>query len=313
MTLNIAIIEETDEPLADRLRAELPGVTVNAGTTEAAVLPYCAQAQVIMGLAQSITPAMVSAAKQLAWIQALTTGIDPLKAMKELDPKIPITSARGIHGPQMSELAFLYMLNHARDIETILHDKQTRQWERRSQRMLWGKTVVIIGVGLISEDLARCCKAFGMRVVGVSSRPTAPNFELMISRDRLKEAAAMADYLIAIVPLSPDTHKLVNGAVLDAMPRHGYFINLARGPVVDEDELIDRLQRKVIAGAALDVFVVEPLQDTSPLWTLPNVMLTPHIGGKGETYIDQALPLIVHNVRAFMAGRQSDFKNLVER
>ena len=313
MTIQIAIIEEPDEHLAERLRTEVPGVIVHAGKTEAEILPHCADAQVLMGLAQSITPAMVKAATGLQWIQALTTGVDPLKAMKELDPQIPITSGRGIHGPQMSELAFLYMLNFARDIRTVLHDQDTCNFERRPQRLLWNKTVVIVGVGVISEDLARCCKAFGMNVIGITSRTSAPHFDRLMPRGKLKEAASLADYLIAVLPLTPETRGIIDGAVLDAMPRHGVFINIARGPVVKEDELIDRLQRKVIAGAGLDTFVEEPLPASSPLWAMDNVIITPHIGGKSESYVDQIMPLIAHNVRAFQDGRMQDFKNRVER
>lgn len=313
MTIQIAIIEEPDEHLAERLRAEVPGVIVHAGKTEEEILPHCADAQVLMGLAQSITPAMVKAATGLKWIQALTTGVDPLKAMKELDTKIPITSGRGIHGPQMSELAFLYMLNFARDIRTVLQDQDTCNFERRPQRLLWNKTVVIVGVGVISEDLARCCKAFGMNVIGITSRTSVPNFDRLMPREKLKEAASLADFLIAVLPLTPETKGIIDGAVLDAMPRHGVFINIARGPVVNEAELIDRLQRKVIAGAGLDTFVEEPLPASSPLWKMDNVIITPHIGGKSESYVDQIMPLIAHNVRAFQDGRLEDFKNRVER
>ncbi len=313
MTIKIAIIEEPDEHLAERLRAEVPGISVHAGKSEAEILPHCASADVLMGLAQSITPAMVKAATGLKWIQALTTGVDPLKAMKELDPKIQITSGRGIHGPQMSELAFLYMLNFARDIRTVIQDQTDKNFERRPQRLLWNKTVVIVGVGVISEDLARCCKAFGMNVIGITSRTSVPNFDKLMPREQLKEAASLADFLIAVLPLTPETRGIIDGAVLDAMPRHGVFINIARGPVVKEDELIDRLQRKVIAGAGLDTFVEEPLPATSPLWSMENVIITPHIGGKSESYVDQILPLIAHNVRAFQEGRPQDFKNRVER
>jgi phosphoglycerate dehydrogenase-like enzyme len=313
MTLKIAIIEEPDEHLADRLRAEIPEIIVHAGKSEAEILPHCAEADVLMGLAQSITPNMVKAAKDLKWIQALTTGVDPLKAMKELDPKIPITSGRGIHGPQMSELAFLYMLNFARDIRTILSDQEKANFERRPQRLLWNKTVVIVGVGVISEDLAKCCKAFGMKVIGITSRNSVAHFDQLYPRAKLKEAAALADFLIAVTPLTPETKGMIDGAVFDAMPRHGIFINIARGPVVKEEDLIDRLQRKVIAGAGLDTFVEEPLPASSPLWSMENVIITPHIGGKSESYVEQILPLITHNVRAFQEGRLQDFKNRVER
>ena len=102
-------------------------------------------------------------------------------------------------------------------------------------------------------------------------------------------------------------------AVLDAMPAHGVFINIARGPVVNEAEMIDRLQRKVIAGAALDTFIEEPLSPDSPLWSMKNVIITPHIGGKSESYVDQILPLLAHNILAFEAGKLDDFRNLVAR
>lgn len=311
--IRIAIIEEPDEHLADQLRAEFDDIVIHAGKTEAEILPYCAQANVLMGLAQSITPAMVKAAKGLQWIQALTTGVDPLKAMKELHPNIPITSGRGIHGPQMSELVFLYMLNFARDIRTMLQDQKGRNFERRPQRLLWNKTAVIIGIGIISEDLARCCRAFGMKVIGVSSRRSVTNFDKIYPRERLKEAASLADFLIAMVPLTPETKGMIDGAILDAMPRHGVLINVARGPVVKEDDLIDRLQRNVIAGAGLDTFIEEPLPASSPLWTMDNVMITPHIGGKSESYVDQVMPLLTHNVRAFQQGRLQDFKNRIDR
>jgi phosphoglycerate dehydrogenase-like enzyme len=152
-----------------------------------------------------------------------------------------------------------------------------------------------------------------MNVVGVSSRASAPNFDRMFARAQLKQAAALADYLIAIMPLTPETRGMIDGAVLDAMPAHGVFINIARGPVVHEAELIDRLQRRVIAGAALDTFIDEPLSADSPLWSMDNVIITPHIGGKSESYVDQILPLLAHNIRAFQDGRTDDFRNLVAR
>lgn len=311
MTLEIAIVEDEAELYAARLRAEFPDIVVHAGHAAADVIDRCATCNVIMGLAQCIPPAMVQATPGLRWIQALTTGVDPLIMMDVLDPSVTITSARGIHGPQMSEMAFLFMLDFARDIRGILRDQQNRHWERRPQRLLLDKTVAIVGVGVISEELARRCKAFGMRVIGVSSRASAENFDAMLPRERLQEAAAQADFLIAIVPYTRDTHHLISASVLDAMPRHGVFINIARGPVVDEEALIERLRAGRIAGAGLDTFVEEPLPAASPLWSLDNVIITPHVGGMSDIYAEQILPLLVHNVRAFKEGRTSDLRNLV--
>ena len=311
MKAEIAIIEDEADLYAERLRAEFPGLVVHAGRTEAEVLPHCGSCNVIMGLAQCITPAMVSAARDLKWIQALTTGVDPLIMMDVLKADVPITSARGIHGPQMSEMAFLFMLNFARDIRHVLDDQAKKIWERRPQSLLLDKTAVIIGVGVISEELARRCKAFGMKTVGVSSRATADGFDEMMPRGRLVEAAARADYLIAIVPYTRETHHMVSADVLAAMPRHGVFINIARGPVVDEEALIRALQDRRIAGAGLDTFIEEPLAASSPLWSLDNVIITPHVGGMSDIYAEQILPLLIHNVRSFLEDRTSDFRNLV--
>jgi D-2-hydroxyacid dehydrogenase (NADP+) len=312
MTVQITIIEDEAEIYAARLRAEIPGIVVHAGRNEAQVLPHCAGSQIIMGLAQCITERMVDEAKDLRWIQALTTGTDPLIMMPRLRKDVTITSARGIHGPQMSELAFFYMLNFARDIRHVLDDQQRKIWDRRPQRLLQEKTVVLVGIGLISEDLARRCKAFGMHVIGVSSgRTHVEGFDEIVSRERLVEVAARADFLIAILPFTRDTLKIISAEVLAAMPAHGVFLNLARGPVVDEEALIEVLRERRIAGAGLDTFVEEPLRDSSPLWSMDNVLMTPHIGGMAENYAEQILPLLIHNVRAFVEGRASDFRNLV--
>ena len=312
MTLEIAIIDEDAAYYASELAQACPGHVFHSGRSVAELLPHCAGVSVLMGLAHGISPELIAATPKLAWIQALTTGVDALAKLKNLPTDVLVTSARGIHGPQMSELAILLMLSLLRDFGKILDNQKRSKWQRWPQKLLLGKTVALVGIGAISEELARRCQAFGMRVIGVSSaRTSAPHFDMVLPREELKQAAAEADFLVALVPYTPQTHHMIDGAVLDAMAREAFFINLARGPVADEAALIERLAARSIAGAGLDVFETEPLPGTSPLWRLDNVIVTPHVGGMSDSYADQALPLAIENLTLFAQGQKHKLRNLV--
>jgi len=251
---------------------------------------------------------------RLRWVQALTTGVDHLLGLPSLRPEMLVTNARGIHGPQMSEMAFLHMISLLRDFPGMLANQRARRWERWPQRLLLGKTAVLLGIGAISEELALRCKAFAMRVVGVSdARTEAPGFDAVLPRARLREAAAEADALVVMVPLTDGTRRMVDRGVLEAMKPSAILINLARGPVVDEVALVEALRAGRIAGAGLDVFEVEPLPPESPLWDMPNVIVTPRVGGMSDVYAQQALPLLEENIRAFLSGDATRLRNLVRR
>jgi D-2-hydroxyacid dehydrogenase (NADP+) len=309
--LEIVIVNEHADVLRQRIEAAFPGVIVHGGLSEAQVAGKTKSARVLMGLAQHISAGLVAATPKLEWIQALTTGVDPLLDLG-LPERVTVTSARGIHGPQMSEMAFMMMLNLGRDFPRMLDNQRRNHWERWPQRLLQRKTAVIVGIGAISEELARRCQTFGMRTIGISSaRANADGFDEIRTRDELIRSSAEADFLIALAAYTPQTHHLISATVLDALPAHGFFINLARGPVVDEAALIDRLRTRRFAGAGLDVFNVEPLPADSALWTLPNVILTPHLGGMSDIYADQVTPLVIDNIRAFVAGRRGHMRNIV--
>jgi phosphoglycerate dehydrogenase-like enzyme len=214
----------------------------------------------------------------------------------------------------MSELAFLYMIALSRDFAQMQRNQAAGVWHRWPQQILLGKTIVIVGVGLIGESLAERCQAFGMKVIGVSdARTSAKGFDQILPRSKLKAAAALADFLIVLVPLSAATRHLIDADVMSAMKQTAFLINLARGPVVDESALTRHLQSRRIAGAGLDVFEQEPPAPDSPLWTLPNVIVTPRIGGMSDRYPDQVLPLMVHNIQAYVDGRVHEMKNVVPR
>ena len=174
------------------------------------------------------------------------------------------------------------------------------RWERHMQPALFGKTLCILGLGNISETLALYAKTLGMKVLGVSdSRVKAPNVDHIYKRDELNVAAAEGDFLVVLVPLSEKTHHIVNAEVLSAMKPTGFVLNLARGGCVDEAALIKALQTGAIAGAGLDFFEHEPLPREDPIWSAPNVVLTPHIAGFADIVAEQCLPTVIKNLKIY--------------
>jgi phosphoglycerate dehydrogenase-like enzyme len=314
MPIEVLIYEKEAPAYADAVRRELSDITVHPATTISAAVAAAPSADVIVGLAHEITGELIGAASRLRWVQALTTGTDSLMALPNLPPGLIVTSGRGIHGPQMSEMAFLYMIALSRDFPRMLTNQRSAVWERWPQRLLLGKTAVLLGVGSISEEVAHRCKAFGMRTIGISSgRTEAPGFDEVLPRGRLEEAAALADFLIVLVPLTAETRHIVGRDIIAALPRHAILINLARGDVIDEAALIAALQEKRIAGAGLDVFAVEPPVPDNPLWQMENVIMTPRVGGMSDVYRQQVLPVLLDNLRAYSAGEPTRMRNLVER
>jgi phosphoglycerate dehydrogenase-like enzyme len=194
----------------------------------------------------------------------------------------------------------------------MMENQKHRKWERWPQRLLLGKTAALVGVGAISEEIAIRCQAFGMNTIGVSeSRANARGFDRILPRSRLVEAAGESDFLIAVVPYARETHHLINGHVFSAMRKSSVFINIARGDVVDEAALIHHLQNGKIAGAGLDVYAEEPPAPDNPLWDMANVIMTPRIGGMSDIYAQQALPLLIENMHAYLEGRPEDIRNIV--
>ncbi len=294
------------------VRQALPHAIVKEAKTVAEAVKCCADCNVLVAMAHEVTDELVVHMPRLRYICAMSAGTERLDTLVALKSDVRVTSGRGIHGPQMSELAFLCMIALSREFSRMQRNQQKHVWERWPQKLLWGKTAVLVGIGPNAEELASRCAAFGLRVIGVSdARREVPHFETILPRSRLKEAAAAADFLILIVPLLAQTRHMINDDVLGAMKRTGILINLARGPVVDEKALTQRLLDGRVGGAALDVFEVEPLPADSPLWDMPNVIITPRIGGMSDVYSQQVLPLVVHNLRCFLDGRGAEMKNIV--
>jgi D-2-hydroxyacid dehydrogenase (NADP+) len=297
---------------AAAVRQALPQASIRDAKMVEDALKCCADCNALVAMAHEITDELVARMPRLRYICAMSAGTDRIDTLTSLKAHVRVTSGRGIHGPQMSELAFLSMIALSREFSRMLRNQNNHVWEKWPQKLIWGKTVVLVGIGPIAEELAERCAIFGMRVIGVSdARRDAAYFEKIVPRSRLREAAAEADFMILVVPLAAQTRHMINADVLAAMKPTGIVINLARGPVVDEQALTRALMEKRIGGAALDVFETEPLPGDSPLWDMPNVIITPRIGGMSDVYAQQVLPLVLHNLRCFLDGRPEEMKNIV--
>ena len=279
-------------------------LSIKTFATRDEAIKHIGWADIFMGFGPQVGKEFFRDTPKLKWVHSLGTGTDGITDSPFLAKDVIVTATRGIHGVPMSEMAFLMMLAFNRDLRRIERQRNEQKWERYPGTLLDKKTVGILGLGAIAEDIAPRFKAFGMRVVGISrtSRPI-PGFDKIYSRAEIAQAVAELDYFVLLVPLEDDTRNIVNDRVLSAMKPTAFLINLARGGVLDEEALLRALEQKRIAGAALDALAKEPLPADNPLWKLPNVYITPHIGGFCDTYVIDAARQFEQSLAHFAAGK----------
>jgi phosphoglycerate dehydrogenase-like enzyme len=316
--MNVLIIlpsaENIDDVYQRELRARFPRLTVNSVDHHEKVGPYIDDAEVLMSFSPFVTDRVVRDAKRLKWIQILGSGVDGVVNLPSLPKNVLITSGRGVQATPVSEAALSLMLALSRDVPRMVANQAAHKWERWPSQLLHGRTLGILGVGQIAEALATKAKALGMHVVGITSTLRATEgFDRMYSRDQLSVAVREIDYLVLLTPHSPETHHIVNGQILSRMKRSAFLINVARGGVVNEADLVQALRSHTIRGAALDVFENEPLQADNELWSLPNVIISPHLAGLNTSYPESILPLLSRNIELFLAGKQDEMTNIVSR
>jgi phosphoglycerate dehydrogenase-like enzyme len=283
---------------------------VNSIELDAATLAQMHDARVLWAPPSQVTETLLRAMSSLQWIQALAAGIDPLLALKPLLTGKIVTTLSGIHAPQMAELAFLLMMALQRRFREMVQNQASCIWRNWNQPILTGKTLIVVGLGAAGQHVAKLARVFGMNVIAVSDACVrARNITKIYPRRELATAVRQADFVLVLVPLSTETRNLISAHILSQMPRHAFLINLARGGVVDEGALIAALLEGRIAGAGLDVFVKEPLSADSALWGLPNVVITPHIGGFSDVLFEQSLPVLMQNLERFQSGRVGLMRN----
>jgi D-3-phosphoglycerate dehydrogenase len=240
---------------------------------------------------------------RLQWIQSSAAGLDHCLVPSVIESNIPVCSASGLFANQVAEQTFALLFGVLRSMPTFFRQMHTKEFVRRPTNDLHGKTVGIIGLGGNGRRLAQVLAPFRVKILATDYYPEnqPPEVHQLLPHTKLHEVASQSDILILTLPLNESTHHCIDGSVLDAMKKGSFLINVARGQVVKEAALIERLQSGHIAAAGVDVTEVEPLPASSPLWTLPNVIITPHVGAQAASRVDDTTRMICANLKRFLA------------
>ena len=309
----ILIVDSEFQKYQKFLEPRFPEVDFTYAVDGEEALTHVPETEVIISIARWFTKEVAQKAKNLKWLQCNITGPVHLIASLADRRDIILTSGRGIHGPQMTEVTLLHMLALYRQVRRLAKNQENHTWDRFLPYVLENRLVAIMGLGAIAEHMARCFRALGMTVYGISrTNRKIEGIDKVFSRDDLTEAVKDVDFLIALVPFNPETHNIIDAKVFYAMKPSACLINVARGGVVDEAALIDALKNREISGAGLDVFEESPLPDNSPLWDMENVFITPFTGGRSDKYAERILTVIEPNIRAYLDGTTKYMKNIVQ-
>jgi phosphoglycerate dehydrogenase-like enzyme len=261
----------------------------------------------------NLPPEMWGLAESLRWIAFWSAGVDGKIRPEFLERKLLITNASGVHGPNIAEHVMAWMLMFTRRMHLHMRSQGMGQWRRDDQTQTRGaeeltdQTLGIVGLGRIGEGLLRRAKAFDMRVIAtkrdISTRYAADSApDALYPMEALPRLLAESDHVCIALPYTPDTHHLFNAETLAQMKPTAYLYNIARGKIVEETALIEALRTNRIAGAGLDVFETEPLPPDSPLWTLENVLITPHTAGLTPHYFARSAAQFAANLKRYLNG-----------
>lgn len=263
---------------------------------------------------------LTAKATNLRWYQQWGAGADWLAKHPEVTAMdFILTSASGVHAIPISEHVFAFLLGHARLLPLALRSQAEGKWVRNEVEIkqnvveLADSTMVLIGVGAIGKRIAKLAAAHEMKVIGVKREPSisVEGIDKTVGPLELLNVLPEADFVVVTVPLTQETKQLLNREAFAVMKHNAYIVNIGRGGVIDEQAMIDALQSGSIRGAGLDVFENEPLADDSPLWAMPNVMITAHYSGLTPNYDARAFEILLDNLRRYRLGKP--MRNIVNK
>ncbi len=318
------------ERLSRLIEAARPMAVVNA-RDEAEALAAVGDADAFFG---KLTPTLLRAARRLRWVQAPTASLEHFVFPELVDHPAVLTNMRGLYSDVIADHVFGYVLCFARNFHRYIRNQLAARWEPvggeaarstftagpgvtsamdRAHLHLADTTLGVVGLGQIGSEIARRGLAFGMRVLAVDpGRPAAPaGVAAVWAPARLDDLCRESDFVVIAAPHTPETAKLFGRARLRQMKPTGYLINIGRGAIVDLADLTAALRAGELAGAGLDVFETEPLPPDHPLWTMPNVIITPHVAGASPRIAERHLEVLLDNVRRFV--RSEPLRNVADK
>ncbi len=241
-------------------------------------------------------------APRLQWLQTMSAGTDHPVFAQLRSSGVTVTNSSGASAPSIAQTVVLYLLALGRDLPRLMRAQSDRTWAPATSVDLHGMRLGIVGLGAIGSEVARLAVAFGMTVIGLRRTVRGDETCETWSDDRLPELLAWADAIAVTAPLTDDTRHLFDAAAFATMRPGAWFVNVGRGEIVDEPALIDALTSGHLGGAGLDVFATEPLPADSPLWTLPNVIVTPHSSGTTDRSHRRSIEQFIDNFRRWTLG-----------
>lgn len=297
----VAVPKSLQDHHVAAIEAVDPRVRVVRVTDRTTWLQEAPHAEILLGFRPLRDGAVRS--QHLRWVHALGAGVENLCA-DVAGTEIRVTNNH-IHGEVIADHVFAFILGHTRRMREAYDFQTARRWVHQELvgTPLAGRTIGILGLGSIGIQVARRAVGFGMRVVGTKRRPVPIQGVDRVwppegTADILRESAM----LVLALPLTPATRGIIGAHALSLLPDGAFLVNIARGGLVDEPALVAALRSGRLGGAGLDVFAEEPLPQDSPLWTLPGVMITPHVAGDFPGYMDRMMPRFCDNLRQYLAG-----------
>ncbi len=291
-----------------RYRADHTAPVERTPEEEARWRSLLADADILFDFDHSNLAELKHLAPRVQWIQGSSAGIGQMvKRIGLLESKMTVTTASGIHSTALAEFCLMAMLMFVKQAFYLAEEKQRKHWTRYCATELAGQTLAVIGLGRVGRAVARLARGVGMRVIGTKrnvagAHPEELGVDAVFPPDALPEILPQADFVVLITPHTDATEHLMGREQLAMMKRSAVLINIARGVVVDEAALIAALQAGTIAGAALDVFATEPLPTDSPLWELPNVLISPHSASTADSENAKLTALFIDNLQRFSGG-----------
>lgn len=299
--MNIAVASRVSPERIPMIRDIVPSADIRVLPSADQLEPHLSWADVVFG---NIEACHISAASRLKWVQLTSAGFD---AYLGVTNPVLFTTSRGVTADCGAEHTLGMMIALAHAFPFFQGRQRDRQWDRQPARprLLTGATLGILGLGAYGSALAVRAKALGMRVLAIRRTAPAeppPSVDQLWTLDRLDDLLADSDHVVIHLPLTAETRGIMNPQTLRKMKPTAYLYNTARGGIIDEPALVEALRKGVIAGAGLDVFREEPLPADSPLWDLPNVIITPHVAGCWAGMWDAAFDLFCDNLKRYIAG-----------
>jgi phosphoglycerate dehydrogenase-like enzyme len=247
---------------------------------------------------------LLDATPKLRWYHTVSAGVENMPLPELAQRGIVLTNNSGSYDIQIAEHLMAFVFAASRQLHRYRDLQRASEWKELQHQELRDATIVVYGMGSIGGEIARLASAVGMRVIGVRRRagPSEAGIDLVVAADRLVDVVREADYLAVAAPLTSATRGAISREVISRMKPTAWIMNIGRGAIIDEPAMIEALQAKRIAGAALDVFTTEPLPKESPLWALENVIITPHHSGSSPRASERTLKLFAENLRRYKAG-----------